>query len=386
MGSFPLLKATGLQTAHNPFSATADGFLQVAKNVVISANHVVEPRRGHRNFPNTYTLANSAVGAFFGDTLLAGTSAALFRDTGTAFASVGAFTPVDDLLLRMKFVEARQNLYFNADDGVRVIRETVETAPVMAGLPTPVISHSALAYPGSTVGLLAPNNQVAIRIVYGYVDGNGNEILSAPSERLVFKRPADIVVPTGNVARASNVVTVTFPDHGFEAYDIADNTDGSLAFSPPEDVVTVVSTSVFTYPQTAGNFVSTVPETFSVGRKDILVRGDLPSELTTDHFVRFYRTEFSGAASAAPGDEMFLVYERQLSETDISNGYFETVLGTSNSGAVLSAQPLYTNARNGEGVLQLNDRPPVAKDIAVFGGRTWYANTTSKHRDRKSVV
>jgi len=150
MGSLAVLKAAGLQTAHNPFSGVSPGGLYFAKNVSVFSNGVIEPRRGFRQL--TYTLTNdtgvSNVGAFFGDTLITSHGADdLSYDTGSAFTAYsGSYDSVDDAMLRMKFVESKQNVYFNTSVGVYVL-ETATGTVRAAGLPRPMLSVNLVVPP-----------------------------------------------------------------------------------------------------------------------------------------------------------------------------------------------------------------------------------------------
>lgn len=107
---------------------------------------------------------------------------------------------------------------------------------------------------------------------------------------------------------------------------------------------------------------------------------DVPAGITTDYFYQIYRTEVSTAASLAlldavdPGDEMKLIIQdnyvsgSSITLSDITPESFQQ------GGAFL-----YTNPISGEGILQANERPPVAKDIAVFKNSVFYANTRTRH-------
>lgn len=299
MGSLPLLKAAGLQTAHNPFSGVSDGALRLAKNVVIAANGVIEPRRGHRQL--SYTVASkSSSGGFFGSTAVTSFSSSLAYDTGSAFTSyTGTFDPVDNSLLRMKFVESKGNLYFNTGTGVKAL-ETESGTPRDAGLPAPRLLTVGLNASGTGF----PNNtQMAVRCAYWRKDDDGSEYVSPPSARYVVK-----------------------------------NELGSEA-------------SI---------------EVFVIGPAAALPDGTR---------LRFYRTDDSGGVSTDPGDEQFLFYEADPpAVSDESDTYSFDTLGP------LGTDPLYTNPRTGSGILQANERPPIAKDVAEFGGRMWFANTTGPHR------
>jgi hypothetical protein len=298
MPSLPILKASGLQTAPNAFSGVPDGALQVAKNVVVYANHTLEPRRGHKQLSYTLSATGSA-GAFYGTTLYAHHGTSISYDTGSAFTTVsGTFTAVDDALLRMKFVEFKKNFYVNTATGVKV-SESSGAAPRDAGLPVPQIT-SAIELGGGTG--FPDDSQMSFRAMYWRRDANGTEYFGPPSPRWV------IINSSG--AAAGALLTVRGPT------------------------------------------------------------SDLPSGTR----LRFYRTDDSGSELTDPGDDHFLFYETTPPATlDAGDSYSFDQLGP------LGVDALYTNPRQ-EGILQANDRPPIAKDIAVWNSRLWFANTTGPHR------
>lgn len=186
-GGLPLLHVSGLQTAPNPFSGAPEGGLAVAKNVLLASSGVAEPRRGWRAASYTFTAPStglSSAATFFGDSLVFhfdGTS--LAYDTGSAFSTYsGTFAAVDDTLLRMKFAEAKQNLYFNTAAGVKVLESATGTVRA-SGLPRPLVTVSAY-FDGTGTNLTLPGlYKGAARTTYFYTDSNGNEIESAPSFR-----------------------------------------------------------------------------------------------------------------------------------------------------------------------------------------------------------
>lgn len=104
----------------------------------------------------------------------------------------------------------------------------------------------------------------------------------------------------------------------------------------------------------------------------------LPTEVTTADIIQFYRTaQVSGTSTDAAGDEMALVYQVSPSSTDISNGFitFTDIVIDALRGATLYTSP------SQEGIAQANERPPLAKDIALFRNDFMvYANTTTKQR------
>jgi hypothetical protein len=111
-----------------------------------------------------------------------------------------------------------------------------------------------------------------------------------------------------------------------------------------------------------------------VDARDINVTAYIPTGLTAgEHFVQFYRT---AGSTAVPNDEMQLCYEEVLTSTHISNGYIAiTDIVTDD----LLGASLYTSPSQ-QGITQDNIQPPLASDIALYKGHTFYADVTSKHK------
>lgn len=111
----------------------------------------------------------------------------------------------------------------------------------------------------------------------------------------------------------------------------------------------------------------------------------VPQEITTAHFYQLYRsplTQSTGVTSVfdlVPSDEMNLVYEANPTLSDIANKTI-TVNDIVPEDFRNGGTPLYTNPNTGEGIAQANDIPPLAKDIAMYKGYTFYANTQTRQR------
>lgn len=111
----------------------------------------------------------------------------------------------------------------------------------------------------------------------------------------------------------------------------------------------------------------------------------IPEGATDSYFVQVYRTApfdmnndpaYPGTINDNAGDEMNLVDERPYD--GITSPFViidETLNEFRDNGALL-----YTNEISGEGILQANDAPPIAKDIALFRNSMFYANTKTLHR------
>jgi len=98
----------------------------------------------------------------------------------------------------------------------------------------------------------------------------------------------------------------------------------------------------------------------------------IPPGITEKHFYQIYRSEVGLDAS----DELSLIIQQNPTlEELISN----QVSITDNAPRSLSGASLYTNETQ-EGVLQSNDRPPIAHELALFKDCLFFGNTRGNYR------
>lgn len=105
----------------------------------------------------------------------------------------------------------------------------------------------------------------------------------------------------------------------------------------------------------------------------------IPPSLPTGYFYQIYRTKqtaFVGSVAQDPGDEEYLVVQKTLTSTDISNGF---ITYTDVTPDVLLGQTLYTNPSQ-QTITGANYQPPLAKDMVYYKGNMLYANTTTKQQ------
>jgi hypothetical protein len=110
----------------------------------------------------------------------------------------------------------------------------------------------------------------------------------------------------------------------------------------------------------------------------------IPSGVTTAWFCQVYRSAAvdNSGGDTEPSDEMQLVYEANPSSGDITAGSMTISDITPDE---LRGATLYTSPSQ-EGIANGNEKPPLAKDIAVFKNHTFYLNTTSKHRYTLTLI
>ena len=122
----------------------------------------------------------------------------------------------------------------------------------------------------------------------------------------------------------------------------------------------------------------------AVGAREVTLVNRLPTGATTDYFLQIYRSAQidNSATTTEPSDELQLVYEIQLTSTDVSNGYATVVDIVSDE---LRGAVIYT-AGTQEGLAQQNERPPYCKDLTEFKGFTFYANLEFVHRYNFTII
>lgn len=113
--------------------------------------------------------------------------------------------------------------------------------------------------------------------------------------------------------------------------------------------------------------------------QSVSIRATAPVGVTTSWIYQLYRSEMvdNTTATTEPTDEMRLVYQGSPNSTDISNGYV-TIADITDDTLRLGAT-IYTAASQ-EGLANGNERPPLAKDVAVYKNVMFYGNTISKQR------
>lgn len=118
------------------------------------------------------------------------------------------------------------------------------------------------------------------------------------------------------------------------------------------------------------------------GTRSIQITSTLPSSITTSYFYQIYRSSQTATSSIIPTDQMKLVYEAQVTGTDISNKYIQV---TDNQPDSLRGISLYTGSDQ-EGILQANDIPPYCKDLCSFKDMTLFVNCKSKQRLKVTII
>lgn len=121
----------------------------------------------------------------------------------------------------------------------------------------------------------------------------------------------------------------------------------------------------------------------SINNTSVKLTFTIPNDvLNTSYFFRVYRSEYSTGTTS---DELNLVFQGNPTSAELSA---KQIIFTDSLPESLrpGGTPLYTNKFSGEGILNSNEQPPWAKDIALFKNHLLYANTRLKHRKNINLL
>ena len=202
-------------TFPNPLhSDIQPGSLVQADNVVISADNIVQSRRGVTFIGDSLGLPNGVfldrIFEYQNEWLVHGSDNSLYYSNASPFTAPswtkfsGTFTPPTGIP-RLRGVEVNKNWYMTTNNGITK-QAAVSATPISSGVPAALDGTATLAT-GSW--FLSPA-QVAYRITWSYKDVNGNLIEGAPSFRITITNPSG---PAHAVS-----LTFTIPDGITTAY------------------------------------------------------------------------------------------------------------------------------------------------------------------------
>jgi len=393
----------GMKPSGNELALPAGSSIE-ALNCVIPSKDELMPRRGQRlstyidNDPTDANLNRAKELYQWGPHLMvhysgnAGGKLAMWSNwaTSPAYTLLGSYDEPDTTLLRMKFAELTQGLYWTTSAGLYT---KDQNGARRAGIPRPDdffigendggIATRLASNPNASGTWFAKDKAVAYRAVVGLKDGNGVVRMSAPNGRIVIVNPADLTMAAGSVVLAGGTVTVTLAagqSHGFRVADIVNLTltggdVGNLTATNRQ--LLSVTPSSFTYADPKPNYINVANVVFTSGTKTVQLLVKLPAEAVKGWFVQIYRSDEAATAAIDPGDELFLAYEKVLSAADIA-ATAVTIQDTTPSAFL--GEPLPTNPNTGDGIARAAERPPLCRDICTWDGRLWGAQCKDKHR------
>jgi len=316
----------GLYTDANRLGAVPKGALRTADNVSLSRDGIAEKFRGNETSAIAGTVAGyiDKTGVYLNAVVMA-TDAGALKCQGVGSFQGGPFNRPDSDN-RVRFMEAGGSLFITTALGILKLD---------GHLLPPALSVANLSLPGglqklplsdlewnlvTSGGFLADGYVAGYRAVLGYTDSKGRVVRGPPSGRAVVQNTTE---PSG-----TSIVW------GYNA-------------GQAKNVQHIVKLS--------GNFI--------------------PSSRADVFFVELYRTS-QVLDGIDPGEEMQLVKRQYLTSTNVSNGFVQV---TDTLPDALRGATAYF-AQSQEGLINSNDPPPLARDVALFRNCALYFNTTDKHR------
>lgn len=320
------VRLRGLYTFGNELSQP-EGSAKVVDNINIDEPSVMTPRRGFKDIGAALNTSTDRVRQMmvYKDSVFRHYNDVIeFLRDGTYYAFDGSYSSLDPDI-RIKYQEANGNLYFTTSTGVKKI--------------------SAL----------------------------NNSEFSTEADYITDAGVPQALEITGNVVYST---TGFLPPESKVAYKVLfgkRDRNNNLLLGTPSSRYVIAN-------------ISTEEDGLSA---NVQVSFTVPSGVDNTYFYQLYRTSFISATDGLtindidPGEEHNLVHEEAVT---VAAGSKITVTDITPETFRNAGLPLYNNPISGQGILQSNDIPPIAKDIENYKGVTFYSNTSTFHQQTLTIV
>jgi len=381
MPQITINNCAGLYVQQNSFTAP-DGALEKALNIVCKQDQMAISRRGVEEKTGVVLTRDGNALVEYLDRYFS-SEENLFSLIAADLTSKAALTDTDSLWsitkgTRPYFAKANGNLYATTASGVLKIESTSATIR-KAGIPPALDLSITLSL---NAGIQTPNTAIAYRILFGRLDANFNKVQGAPSELTTIQN-------TLNETKAwtsppTTTITVTSVAHGLSASDtivisvsIITAGNSQTGMNGTFLVASTPTADTFTYTATSAPSNTAGTLSWGVFKKPTLSFSIPADALSTEHFFQIYRGSMSATSATTPLEDLQLVFEANISSAEVTA---KTVSFADTIDDIFKAGFCYTNPNTGEGILQANNPPPLADDIANFNDMLLYANAKTKYR------
>lgn len=306
--------------------AAPKGSMRHAEHVVCDLPGIVRARPSFElGTQKTSTYSPISMRHFGSSRICVTFNGSLLRLESESATITGNAIPPDFDARETSFAEARRNLYYTSDTGVRALRAEADTSTTVAGLDLNwTLSPGRLCfYTGTDVPGPYPIGSGQMAYAYCMVvkrtDANG----------YVRRSP-----PTSAFYRS---FTLSSPDSSLEIAAGPTTTDKAILFT------------------------------------GAILEGDV---------IEFYRTRIVfDSLNASVGADYYLATSYTITAADVAAGYFppsQTIIADTAENDELG-EALYTNPQR-EGALAAKYGPPVASELALWQSCLWYGKTVGPHR------
>lgn len=394
-----ILKAKGIYTQANNKSAVPDGALLTAKNVVIDKDDLVEPRRGYKLFGDLMGTGSNDIAK-----QLMSYENRLLRHYQTS-SSVG-YLEYQDSPGSSTFIKSKQLKLLEAssltssgttatftgvmDHGLSTgeevtiagVDETLAGDENYNGTFSIVVTGSntfEYTMSGSSASSPAPGNPFLVEATANDIlePGTGIKLKSAEVNGNLYVTTNKGVYKLDS--HNSTLVPVGVPKAlDFEV--VLDNTTSSNWFAADEQRgyrivwgIEDANDNLILGAASSRTFI-TNPNASTAQAAKLTIT--IPENITTSHFYQIYRTSGSLDENTAPPEDYQLVYEANPTYAELAAGQLEVIDIQLD---LYRGAALYQNETQ-EGDSQANTQPPFAKDIELYNGMLFYANTKTRHQ------
>jgi hypothetical protein len=380
----------GLNLQQNSFQDSAQGFLEIAENIIFSQDDIIQKRNGYATFLSSPPPSPVDIIDYKNKLILTSRTTISRIDQTIAgdFQSITALLGQTFTISLPRSAQAGGNLFIPSNNFIIKLEDTtssllkagVNKAPDLLYLPL----GSGSSYAVNT-GIHAPDTQIGYRVLFGRKDVNQNLILGAPSE---FTQTANLLMTATSISIATSNVTVTYAAHGLVTNDFVTikNANGTIPVPDGEYVVTGYTTNTFTI-STAAVLTATANSTALKFGKRIQPQLEftIPADVNSPAFLyRVYRSNASINNDVEPDESTLqLIYEANVTSAQLATGYINY---TDTVDDLFKSTYLYTNPNTGEGETEANFPPPVGLDIALFKNHLFIANTTNNYTLDVSLI
>jgi hypothetical protein len=373
----------GLNLQQNSFQDSAQGFLEIAENIIFAQDDIIQKRNGYATFLSSPPPSPVDIIDYKNKLILTSRTTISRIDQTIAgdFQSIVNLVGQTFTISLPRSAQAGGNLFIPSHNFIIKLEDTtssllkagVNKAPDLLYMPL----GSGSSYAVNT-GIHAPDTQIGYRVLFGRKDVNQNLILGAPSE---FTQTANLLITATSISIATSNVTVTYASHGLITNDFVTikNANGTIPVPDGEYVVTGYTTDTFTI-STAAVLTATANSTALKFGKRIQPQLEftIPADVNSTAFLyRVYRSNASINNDVEPDESTLqLIYEANVTSGQLATGYINY---TDTVDDLFKSTYLYTNPNTGEGETEANFPPPVGLDIALFKNHLFIANTTSNY-------
>lgn len=386
----------GLQTFPNYIDGDSGTNQNIASNVVIDRDNILEPRRGMKiltelpEFSKQLLRYKDRIFCHYGNSLgylNIADPATMTTMKGTANFSLTApsynISIIDHALSvgdTVFFTKMRDysttNSYFTLPSGIDEVSSYIVYQVIDKDTFTVATSTS-----GSPILLGGPSkatlvydfivNEVASKLRIKYIELNSNLYFTTDSGvKKVSQLNPYAISNAGGITALNMDLSLSFSGTGgffgpLNSFDTNVEVAYRILWGTKD-----VNTNLILGQPSERAFLQNYTKT----NADVLISFAVPQGITTSYFYQIYRTNVSVINGS--GDEMRLIYESPY------DGYSTVVTITDSTPEVIrdTGTPLYNNELSGEGALQTNSRPPVCEDICVYKDRAWFANTKTSQK------